>query len=120
MLFRSYTGQELISEYLPDLPVPPEEYRKILVEREERRKNGNGQAGNHFWANVLIGLRTRCEDLKKLRQKPGIHREELVFIYGTAFFPVHSDITQGEFIDALLEFNAGFPNPLTTKEVKTS
>lgn len=99
-----YTVQELLSEYLPDLPMSSKEYKKYRKNKKKGRRSA---------ASLQ---RMRIEDYKKLTAVPGIPRELLVFLYGAAYKELYGP---DRLMDALIEFNGSLYEPLRDKEVRS-
>lgn len=110
-----FTVQELLSEYLPSLPVAKR--KKARPKPSSMDQIVVSHKGNVFriHSNRTLQL-NRLHDYQLLRSVYGIPRETLLFLYGVAWLQLHEE-TSSQLLDALFDFNKGFSEPLTKKEI---
>ena len=107
-----YTVQELLTEYMPALPVFKKKEKKTELTPEELK-----QKRQHAHNNILLAMENRIHDFEIMRKFEGIQRELLLFAYISSWQKLHYDATYAQFQEALYTFNAGFEDPLEKKEI---
>lgn len=109
-----WTAQELMGEYLPDLPYTKQQYDRLKRKKGTARR-AEGKTIRIFNNNTL--LVERLAAFERLRAWPDAPREKLTFLYGTTWRTMYPEADHDHWIDALRTFNAGFPVPLKDKEI---
>ena len=112
----TWTAQELMDEYLPDLPYTRQQYDR-LKRKKGTAKRTEGKTIRIF--NNATLLVERLAAFERLRAWPDVPREKLVFLYGTTWRTMYPEADHDHWIDALLAFNEGFSSPLREKEVRS-
>ena len=111
-----WTVQELMDEFLPDLPYTKRQYDRLRRRKATTRRT-QGKV-THIFNNFTL-LSERLTAFEKLRAWPDIPREKLAFLYGTTWRTMYPDAEHDSWIQAICTFNTGFPVPLKEKEIKS-
>ena len=102
-----YTLQEIIDEYLPDLPDWYENWKEKRTIVQKEGKTIKLHNSYQLWED-------RKEIFKELRLKENIPRELLMHLYAQSVLYTEDD---ENLMEKLVEFNSGFPVPLKKKEI---
>lgn len=115
-----YKLAELIEEYLPDLPMTPEEYRKW--KRKAKKKTAgrtlvsqDGKIARLHNAYILCTDRMRCFEALRTYASQNHLREILTFLYVATALSINEDLDP---VEVASEFNRGFPSPLPENELR--
>lgn len=100
-----WTLQELMDEYLPELPSWYENWKKNKSVKSHNKIHNTYQ----LWMD-------RKELFKSFREYEQVNREHLLYLYGMSLRWTNYS---GDYIGALLDFNEGFVEPLSEKEIRT-